>query len=701
MLEPNAGELLPRRNGCRLREFDPSSYDWDEWEILLDTYLTVEGITDGDKKRNTLITALGVQPFKTLIAICKPNKPAEYTYDEIISKLRTNYARVTFASTERIKFFSLKQSSSQSLTDFANHLRDSSTTCKFPGDFYEEALITAFVGGLSNATVRKHLMQQDLETFEKTLNAAKTINSVLIQGANVERGGSDDILINKVQKRYAKTTKGDQKFSCSSCGSTDHPRHTCKFKDVVCHKCHKSGHIAKVCRSKSNGNPYKINTIASLSSSTVQLEQAMMIFLRVEQLDVQFELDTGSPVTIISSYIWKQLGQPQLQDVRAIYHSFSGHPIKFKGETVVKVNHWDKNVQLKVLVGCDNQNNILGRDWINSLELINTKLGDIVHNHRVSTVKSPVPELKELIDQSKEIFKPELGCCTVKAHLYLKPDATPKFCKTRSLPFAYREAVETDLTRLVDDGVLEPVPFAKWAAPIVVVPKPTGKVRICADFSTSVNKALNIDQYSLPEPNHVFMALNGGTLFTKIDLQDAYLPVEADYSIKEILFRFNRLPFGVSSAPSIFQNIMVQMLAVSEGTVCYLDDIIVMGISQKDHLINFNKFFKKIKVKWKPGILMDRQGFRLWSVSVENQTWRRHENQIKHRQWSHNDENDDDAIMTTFSLMDTSETDRDASISTQTTTTTSTSTSSSDVESPIPRRSTRIRNPVRRYIQEI
>ena len=61
------------------------------------------------------------------------------------------------------------------------------------------------------------------------------------------------------------------------------------------------------------------------------------------------------------------------------------------------------------------------------------------------------------------------------------------------------------------------------------------------------------------------------------------------------LFRYNRLPFGVASAPSIFQKIMDQMLAGLQGTVCYLDDIIVTGVNTTEHLDNLDKVFEKIK----------------------------------------------------------------------------------------------------------
>ena len=60
------------------------------------------------------------------------------------------------------------------------------------------------------------------------------------------------------------------------------------------------------------------------------------------------------------------------------------------------------------------------------------------------------------------------------------------------------------------------------------------------------------------------------------------------------LYKYNRLPFGIISAPSIFQKIMDQMLAGLEGTVAYLDDMIVTGRTESEHLTNLQNVFDRI-----------------------------------------------------------------------------------------------------------
>ena len=79
------------------------------------------------------------------------------------------------------------------------------------------------------------------------------------------------------------------------------------------------------------------------------------------------------------------------------------------------------------------------------------------------------------------------------------PSVPPKFCKARSVPYALRDKVDQELDRLVAEGILEPVQYAEWAAPIVPVLKSDRSVRICGDFKQTVNKASSVDRYPLPK----------------------------------------------------------------------------------------------------------------------------------------------------------------------------------------------------------
>ncbi|CAF1401242.1 unnamed protein product, partial [Rotaria magnacalcarata] len=81
-----------------------------------------------------------------------------------------------------------------------------------------------------------------------------------------------------------------------------------------------------------------------------------------------------------------------------------------------------------------------GRNWINILNLNRQTLDDIASNSSIQNINVGDKSLNELFIDYDDIFKDGLGCCKVKAHLYVKPDVMPKFCNPRSLPFAYREA---------------------------------------------------------------------------------------------------------------------------------------------------------------------------------------------------------------------------------------------------------------------
>ncbi|KAL5460030.1 hypothetical protein EMCRGX_G033441 [Ephydatia muelleri] len=98
----------------------------------------------------------------------------------------------------------------------------------------------------------------------------------------------------------------------------------------------------------------------------------------------------------------------------------------------------------------------------------------------------------------------------------------PKFIKPRPIPFALTAAVEQELHRLEERGVLRRITRSSWAAPIVVVPKKDGRVQLCGDYKITFDQYLEVDCYPLPKSNELFATLAGGQKFSKIDLSQAY-----------------------------------------------------------------------------------------------------------------------------------------------------------------------------------
>ena len=73
------------------------------------------------------------------------------------------------------------------------------------------------------------------------------------------------------------------------------------------------------------------------------------------------------------------------------------------------------------------------------------------------------------------------------------------------MPYTYRELVNKELDRLVEQGILTPVSFADWAVPIVPVLKSDKRtVRICGDFKQTVNQVSKVDKYPIPKIEDIF-----------------------------------------------------------------------------------------------------------------------------------------------------------------------------------------------------
>ena len=191
----------------------------------------------------------------------------------------------------------------------------------------------------------------------------------------------------------------------------------------------------------------------------------------------------------------------------------------------------------------------------------------------------------------------------IEAKVVLEDDCTPKFYRPRPVAYALREKVEQELDRLQRAGVISPVDSCEWATPIVPVVKKSGDIRICGDFKVTINPVLNVETYPLPKIEDIFSQLAGGTSFSKLDLAHAYQQMKVNEASKPYLtinthkglFVCNCLPFGVASAPAIYQKAMEQIIQGLPGVQVYLDDILCTGATEQEHLSNLDKLLTRLE----------------------------------------------------------------------------------------------------------
>ena len=241
--------------------------------------------------------------------------------------------------------------------------------------------------------------------------------------------------------------------------------------------------------------------------------------MQIEGVDFQMEVDTGAAASIMNytDYVryFKYLA---LRPVNKTFHAYTGTPLDIAGQILVDVEYNDQQLTLPLLIVRANKYAppLLGRAWMTKVRLDWKNL--FSPSNRQFVVEPDNDErIVRLKERYAEIFKPELG--TVKGitgKLHLKDNVKPVFQKARPVPYALRPAVEKELKKMEDEGIIEPVEVSDWATPIVCVPKTDGSVRVCGDYKGTVNPAIQTEQFPIPTLEEIGVKLLHGKSSPKL-----------------------------------------------------------------------------------------------------------------------------------------------------------------------------------------
>ena len=591
---------------------------WGSYVERLNLYFDVNDIIE-NKRLPAFLSIIGSTTYGVLKSLVSPTPPGEHTLQQCIDALRGHYCPKPLVIGERFRFMKRVQLEGETIQLYNAELKHLSSTCEF-GANLEERLRDQLVVGIRIETIQRRLLGEKDLTYTKAREIATSME--IASRDSKELIGRSNVSVNYVANKEKHANRKSTSITCHRCGGNNHKAEHCKFIDKVCYNCGKKGHLKSVCKcTKQKGKATMVKPRKPHDSSTVHWvetqdsgEETYQLFtmkenanspafcanLRINGKDLVMEIDTGSSVSIISEGTFDKrfadniLLTPSTSKLR----TYTGEVMPVVGMAEVDVEYKGQKECMSLLVVPGNGASLLGRSWLRHIQL------DWREVHRISTSGNSVEAAYSVLQKYPELMRDDIGTINgVKGHLQVNPEAEPRFCKARNVPYALREKVEEELSRLEQDGIIEPVEFADWAAPIVPVLKGNGQnVRICGDFKLTVNKASRLDTYPLPRIDYLYASLAGGQSFTKLDLKNAYLQIELEEESKKFvtiktsrgLFQYNRLPFGVSSSPAIFQRVIDNVLQRIPYVYAYLDDILVTGRTDEEHLHNIDKVLSRL-----------------------------------------------------------------------------------------------------------
>lgn len=577
--------------------------EWEKWIRRFERFRLASNLnlSSDANQVNTLIYCMGDEADDILRGLVLTEEQRQQ-YDPVKKAFDKYFVPKKNVIYERAKFNRRVQSGTESVDSFITALYALAQNCDY-GLLNDELIRDRLVVGLRDMALSEK-MQLDKElTLTKAVTMARQSEAIKKQQCDLRADAQpakstievDAVMFknkymqgkfkpNMQQKKSGSGPKmHSDKPTCHKCGNPAHPKGQCPAKNVVCHTCSKKGHFQKVCRKATSVNAVGFADeepnglfLGSVEAGT----NPWSVDLEIRNQKVRFKIDTGADVSVIPHQTYTAImgpdGERALAQTDKPLFGPGGGCLSVAGVTKETLKKGEHTCQEDLYVVRGLHTPLLGRPAITKLGLV-ARLDTI----DTQTLKETYPSLCSGLGRVQQPH-------TIK----LKPDATPYSLSTpRRVPIPLLGKVKDELARMEQMGVISRVEEpTDWCAAMVPVPKKNDKVRICADF-TKLNEAVCREKFILPSVEHTLGMLAGARIFSKLDANMGFWQVPLSEESAKLTtfitpfgrFYYNRLPFGITSAPEHFQQRMSLVLEGLPGTVCHIDDVLIWGMSQAEH----------------------------------------------------------------------------------------------------------------------
>lgn len=505
---------------------------------------------------------------------------------------------------QRHLLLTLKQGS-LSVDEFVTALHKIARDCDLAGQ-YDQWVLQALLLGIEGERLRRRLFEQAAPlTLEQAINFCRSAEAAATDIKTLRTEETVQAVHNKSKRRVkSHVSVGTQQNTnaCGNCGSEHLPR-KCKAYGQQCHKCKKFNHFARFCKSRSS----KVNMVSGSGESVVGSDsdsEDSLLCVQVERRgrrliaslsvsissdpntikDVEFQLDSAASCNVLTTADHSKIGSPPLKTSRTTLRMYDDRLTTPIGCCTLMVE--GKKLLFQVMESSNHS--LLSMDACLEMGLLRYK------TECVSMVTDD--PLHGVLEKFDEVFR-GIGQLPGEYALEVDPTVRPVQNRPRKVPIAMQKDVKAKVAALVEKGILSRVDHpTDWISNMQPVRKPNGTIRLCID-PANLNKALKRNHFPMPAIEDVLPELDKAKIFSLCDAKDGFLQVKLADSTSDLTtfwtpygrYKWNRMPFGISTAPEEFQRRLSNALGGLPGIQVVADDILIYGKgatveeARKDH----------------------------------------------------------------------------------------------------------------------
>lgn len=211
--------------------------------------------------------------------------------------------------------------------------------------------------------------------------------------------------------------------------------------------------------------------------------------------------------------------------------------------------------------------------------------------------------LTALLNKFPDVLTTELGTSKVCEYEIELVDNTPVRRPPYRLSPPKVHILREHIAEMLESGVIRPS-TSNYSSPVFLVPKPDGKFRPVIDYR-HLNAKINIESVPLPDVHTAFAWFKGATIFSSLDLNQAYYQIPLAESCKKYtafctdwnLFEYNKVPFGLATGAQVLTRTLDKIFAdvKFQYVYHYLDDLVIYSNNFEEHLAHLEEVLTRLR----------------------------------------------------------------------------------------------------------